>query len=192
MTTIVAVRKNGTAAIGADTLTIWGNTKESAEHLTNCTKIVRSGENCFGLAGSSANPLVIRHWLANLEEPPILDSVDGIFDAWLDLHLQLKERYFLREFDDERDPYESSRLSLLLANPHGIFSVTTLRAVSEYKKFTALGSGCDYALGAMQAVYQDPNLSARRIAEIGIEAAAEFDDGTGLPMEVYELKLKSS
>jgi ATP-dependent protease HslVU (ClpYQ), peptidase subunit len=190
MTTIVAVKKNGIAVIAADTLTIWGNTKESANHLVNCSKIVQAGETFLGSAGSSANPLVLRHWIDNLEELPILDSVDAIFDAWLDLHTQLKERYFLREFDDERDQFESSRLSLLFANPNGIFSVTSLRAVSEYKKFTALGSGCDYALGAMQAVYDDPDLSAAKIAEIGIEVACEFDDGSGLPMELYEVNLR--
>lgn len=190
MTTVVVVKKNGTAVIAADTLTIWGSTKESASHLANCSKIVHAGENFFGSAGSSANPLVLRHWLESLEQSPILDSTDAIFDAWLDLHSQLKERYFVREFDDERDPYESSRLNLLLANPHGIFSVTTLRAVSEYKKFTAIGSGCDYALGAMQAVYDDPSLSAAAIAQIAIEVACEFDDGSGLPMELYEVSLR--
>ena len=190
MTTIVAVKKNGIGVLAADTLTIWGSTKESADHVVNASKIVRAGENVFGLAGSSANPFVLRHWLKSIEKLPTLDSVDAIFDLWLDFHSSLKDRYFLREFDEERDPYESSRLNLVLVNPFGVFAVTSLRAVSEYKKFTALGSGCDYALGAMQAVYDDPSLSAAEIASIGIKVAAEFDDGSGLPMELYEVPLK--
>lgn len=190
MTTIVAVKKNGVGVLAADTLTIWGSTKESAEQVTNASKIVRAGENFMGLAGSSANPFVMRHWLASQKKLPTLDSVDAIFDLWLEFHSSLKDRYFIREFDDERDPYESSRLNLVLVNPFGVFSVTSLRAVSEYKRFTALGSGCDYALGAMQAVYDDPNLSAAEIASIGIKVAVEFDDGSGLPMELYEVPLK--
>lgn len=189
MTTIIAVKKDRTAVIAADTLTIWGNTKESAEHLVNNSKIVKAGETYLGFAGSSAVPLVVRHWLAGLKKPPEMNSVDMIFNTWLDLHSQLKDRYFIREFDDERDPFESSRLSLLALNRNGIFSVTTLRAVSEYKKFTALGSGCDYALGALHAVYNDPDLSARQIAEIGMNAAIEFDDGSGAPIEIFEVSL---
>lgn len=190
MTTVVAVKKNNVGVIAADTLTIWGSTKESANHLVNASKIVQAGQNYIGLTGSSSNAFVIRHWLANNKKLPALKTVDSIFDLWLSFHATLKDRYFIREFDDERDPYESTRFNVILVNPYGIFAITSLRAVSEYKKFTAMGSGCDYALGAMQAVYDDPNLSAAEIASIAINAAVEFDDGSGLPMELYEVPLK--
>jgi ATP-dependent protease HslVU (ClpYQ) peptidase subunit len=42
----------------------------------------------------------------------------------------------------------------------------------------------------MSAIYDDENRSAEEIAKIGIEVAAEFDDGTGLPMNCYTVKLK--
>lgn len=58
----------------------------------------------------------------------MLDNVDAIFDLWLDFHSSLKDRYFLRNLDEERDPYESSRLNLVLVNPFGVFAVTSLRA----------------------------------------------------------------
>ena len=60
----------------------------------------------------------------------------------------------------------------------------------EYKRFTALGSGDEFALGAMTAVYDDDTKSAENIARIGVEVAAEFDDSTGLPLEYYSVKLK--
>jgi len=190
MTTIVAVKKNGFGVIAADTLTIWGNTKESAEHIANPSKIVRAGDNFFGLTGSSANPHVMTHWLASLKRLPSLGTADAIFDLLLEFHSSLKDRYFIREYDDERDQFESSRFNFVLVNPYGVFSVTSLRAVTEYKKFTSIGSGCDYALGAMQAVYDDPSLSAAEIASIGIKVAVEFDDGSGFPMELQEVSLK--
>ncbi len=67
--------------------------------------------------------------------------------------------------EEEDDPYESSQITALLANPNGIFfGVYSLREVYEYERFWAIGSGADYALGAMQAVYDNPKLSAADIA----------------------------
>lgn len=190
MTTIAVVKKNDRIVIAADTLTMWGSTKESAAHIENFSKIVRVNDSYLGFAGSSAYQLVIRHWLAETEIEPQLDSVDDIFDTFLNLHSQLKERYFIREFDDERDQFESSRMNILIANTSGIFGVTGLRSVTEYKRFSALGSGCDYAIGAMHAIYRDEARSAIDIAKVAIEVSAEFDDSTGLPVESYEIELK--
>lgn len=190
MTTIVAVRKNGYAAIAADTLTMWGNMKESAEHIANSEKILKFQDNYLGFTGSSTFKLVVEHWLAKSKLKPKLDSVENIFDSWLAFHKKLKDDYFLRPEDEDADEFETSRMNVLIVNPHGIFSVGVLRSVNEYKRFTAYGSGCDYAVGAMRAVYDDENKTAEDIARVGIEIAAEFDDGTGLPMHCYTIKLK--
>jgi hypothetical protein len=48
MTTIVAVKKNGYATIAADTLSLWGNMKESAEHIVNHEKILKFQDNYLG------------------------------------------------------------------------------------------------------------------------------------------------
>ena len=50
MTTIAVVRKNGCAAIAADTLTKWGAGKESAACVASNSKIVRVGDNWLGAA----------------------------------------------------------------------------------------------------------------------------------------------
>jgi ATP-dependent protease HslVU (ClpYQ) peptidase subunit len=62
--------------------------------------------------------------------------------------------------------------------------------VQEFSRFYAYGSGSDYALGALWALYERPNLSALQIARQAIEAAAEFDDGTALPLQSYTVRLK--
>ena len=61
--------------------------------------------------------------------------------------------------------------------------------MQEFSKFYAYGSGSDYALGAMYGSYQDPGSSAEQIARQAIEAAAEFDDGTGLPITSFTVRL---
>ena len=47
------------------------------------------------------------------------------------------------------------------------------------------------ALGAMYAAYDNPRLSAEQVARLAIEAAAEFDDATGLPVVSRSVKLKA-
>ncbi len=190
MTTIVAVKKNGSVAIAADTLTMWGNMKESSEHIENSEKILKFQDNYLAFTGSSSFKLVVEHWLNKIKKKPKFDSVENIFDSWLSFHKQLKDDYYLRPDDEDSDEFETSRMNVLIANPNGIFAVGVLRSVNEYKRFTAFGSGCDYAIGAMRAVYSDETKSAEDIARIGIEVAAEFDDGTALPMNCYTIKLR--
>src|SRR5215203_272693 len=123
MTTIVAVKKNGYAAIAADTLTMWGSMKESAEHIANHQKILEYQDNYLGFTGSASFKLVVEHWLRRQKRKPKFDSIEEIFDAWLSFHRHLKEDYFLRPEDDDADEFETSRMNVLIVNPHGIFSV---------------------------------------------------------------------
>jgi len=189
MTTIVAVKKNGSVAIAADTLTMWGSMKESAEHIVNHEKILKFQDNYLAFTGSASFKLVVEHWLNKQKRKPKFDSIENIFGSWLSFHKHLKDDYFLRPEDDDADEFETSRMNVLIANTKGIFSVGVLRTVNEYSRFTAFGSGCDFAVGAMRAIYEDETKSAEDIAKIGIEVAAEFDDGTGLPANCYTIKL---
>jgi len=79
---------------------------------------------------------------------------------------------------------------VLIANPYGIFGVSGHRTVQEFSRFYAYGSGSDYALGSMWTTYDSQNISAETIARKSIEAAAEFDDGTGLPVDSFTIKTR--
>jgi len=78
---------------------------------------------------------------------------------------------------------------VLIANPYGIFGVSGHRTVQEFTRFYAYGSGSDYALGSMWSMYESPEIGAETIARKSIEAASEFDDGTGLPLDSHKIKL---
>jgi ATP-dependent protease HslVU (ClpYQ) peptidase subunit len=190
MTTIAVVKKNGIAAIAADTLTKWGTGKESAGYIANNDKIVRAGDTWIGASGSATFKLIMRDYFAQPGRKPRFDSTIKIFKTWQVFHAALKEQYFLIAAGDKDDSIESSRFDVLLANPHGIFGVGAHRTVQEYVKFYAIGSGTDVALGAMYGIYNDPRRSAEDIARFAIEAAAEFDDATGLPAISHAAKLK--
>ena len=191
MTTIAVVRKNGFAAIAADTLTKWGTGKESAAYVANNTKIVKAGDSYLGAAGTATFKLILRDYFGQLEGPVRFDSTINIFRTWQALHAAMKERYFLVTTGDKDDTIESSKFDLLIANPHGIYGVGAHRTVQEYRKFYAIGTGTDLALGTMYAAYDNPRLSAEQVARLAIAAAAEFDDATGLPVVSHSVKLKN-
>ena len=191
MTTIAVVRKNGFAAIAADTLTKWGTGKESAAYVANNTKIVKAGDSYLGAAGTATFKLILRDYFGQLEGPARFDSTINIFRTWQAFHAVLKERYYLVTVGDKDDSIESSKFDLLIANPHGIYGVGAHRTVQEYRKFYAIGTGTDLALGAMYAAYDNPRLSAEQVARLAIAAAAEFDDATGLPVVSHSVKLKN-
>lgn len=190
MSTITVVKKNGVAAIAADTLTKWGYAKESATYVANHEKILRLGDSYVGVAGSATAEHAIRDYFSRRKQPPRLATSAQIFRTFTALHGVLKEEYFLNPKDEDEDSYESSRSDVLILNEHGIFGVDAYRCVQEFTKFYAYGGGCEYALGAMYAVY-DSELSAEEIARLGVEASAEFDDSTGLPITSYTVRLKA-
>jgi ATP-dependent protease HslVU (ClpYQ) peptidase subunit len=195
MTTVVAVRKGGQVALMADTLVTFGDTRLS--HRLEANRKVfavpdADGETIFAAAGAAAHFLVLRHALtAQPREELRFGSKDDIFRTLTRLHGVLKESYFLQTKEEEHDPYESSQFTLLIANPGGIFGVYSYREVFEFKEFWAIGSGRNYALGAMHALY-DKARTAREVADAGIAAACEFDRNSAPPIDVFTLKLKVS
>lgn len=192
MTTIVVVKKDGYAAIAADTLTKWGSGKESAEYIVNHEKTIQVGSSHIAITGSATFKLILADYFATSEEETKLDTVPNIFKTWNKLHAELKEHYFLQTEEDKEDELESTRMDVLIANPFGIFGVAAHRTVQEFSKYYAYGSGSDYALGALYSTYDQTGKSAEAIARHAIETAAEFDDRSGLPIISYSIKLVNS
>jgi ATP-dependent protease HslVU (ClpYQ) peptidase subunit len=182
MSTLIIVKKNGIACIAADTMTCFGSNKQLATYDVHPSKIQCVGDSYLGLVGSAAHNIVMESILSH-DKPHFQNRLE-IFEFFRQLHPRLKEEYFLNPKEEDDDPYESSQMDLFIANPYGIFGVYSLREVFEYTKFWALGSGSEYALGAMYAAF-DHFDSAEAIARIGVEAGIEFDDGSGGPISSY-------
>ena len=189
MTTIAVVRKNGYAAIAADTLTKWGTGKESAAYVVNNDKIVQVGSTYLAASGSSTFKTIMRDYFGKPRVAARFDDAMAIFRTWHRFHAALKKEYFLLAGGEKDDALETTHFDVLLANPRGIFGIGAHRAVQEYAKFYAIGSGTDLALGALYAAYDDPGRDALALARLAVEAAAEFDDGTSLPVIAHRIKL---
>jgi ATP-dependent protease HslVU (ClpYQ) peptidase subunit len=188
---ITVVKKDGVVAMAADTLSSTSGRKLSATHNKQAGKIVRIGGSFVGSTGWSVHQQVLEHLFAKASDPPQFSSAEEIFDVFLKLHPRLKQEYFMNPKADEDDAYESSQMTLLIANPHGIFGLYSMRTVVEYERYWASGSGSDYALGAMHAVYESA-VDARLIAEVGVRAAIEFDGWCGAPVESQAVRVAVS
>ena len=112
-----------------------------------------------------------------------------MFELVKSQYARASDVHFLNPQNNEYDPFESSQLHCLIANPNGIFGFYSLRSVQQYTKFYAFGSGGDFALGALRTVY-GADSNAEAIARARVQATAEFDDGTGLRIEIHTTKLK--
>jgi len=188
MTTIVVVRKGGEAVIAADSLTTFGPTRLAPAYDRSPHKIVAYRDSQIGVAGSAAHQLVLENVLGR---SPNLDlhGKAAIYETFRKLHPVLKDEAFLNPKEEEDDPYESSQMTVMIANPTGIFAVYSMREVFEFDRFWAIGSGRDFALGAMYSVYGRAK-NAAAVAKAGIVAGAEFDTGTSLPLDLHPVRLK--
>ena len=190
MTTIAVVRKNGYAAIAADTMTKWGSGKETADYIVNHNKILQVGDTYLGVTGNATFQAILRDYFARPRVYARFDTPLEIFKTWQKLHSILKQDYYLVPGHGEDDAIESSRMDVLVVNARGIFGIAAHRTVQEFSRFYAFGSGGDVALGVMYAVYGDARRSAEDIARFAIAGAAEFDDSTGVPVLSYAVRLK--
>lgn len=188
MTTCVVVKKDNQIAIAADTLVTFGDTRLSSSYEAN-NKIFKVGNSYITLAGSAAHFPVMRKLLTDMRDACRLSSRDEVFETYSKVHQILKENYYLNTKEEEDDPYESSQIVSLIANPHGIFGVYSYREVFSFDRFWGIGSGRNFALGAMYAVY-DRAESARKVAEIGVQAGAEFDKSTAGPFQIYSFTME--
>jgi ATP-dependent HslUV protease, peptidase subunit HslV len=189
VSTIVAVLKNDIACIAADSLTSFGETRQAAEFVTDYDKILPLGEDSYmGIVGSAAHHLVIQSLLLRHADKIDFSDRFNIFESMRQLHPILKDEYYLNSKDENDDSYESSRVDALIVNRSGIFGLYSLREVDQYSRFWAVGSGAEFALGAMKIAY-DLFDDAQAVARAGIEAGACFDCSSSLPMTSYHLQV---
>jgi len=193
VSTVVVVKKAGKICIAADSLTSFGDLKLNSEYDAAHDKILRHEENYLGIVGSAAHQLVLESLFVSKKVVDKKIDIDfssrlSIYESFRALHPILKEKYFLNAKDEDDDPYESTQIDALIANPFGIFGIHSLREVTEYKKFWAIGSGAEYALGAMFALY-DKAETAEEIAHTGVAAGAEFNNASSMPLSSYTIDL---
>lgn len=193
MTTLTVVQKDGVAAIAADTISTQGSSKLPAGFTTGHSKIIPVNGNYIAVTGSTASNLVLRNLVKSRAKDFDLSSIDSIFETFRKLHKVFVDDFYVKtKEDDDTQEYESNQLDILIAGGTGIYQQGSYREVVQFERFWAIGSGDDFALGAMEAIYDDASLSAVEIAEQGVRIACQFDIYSGLPVDSYAVKLETS
>ena len=188
MSTVTVVKKGSYICMAAESLTTFGPMKLNGDLLIKDRKILKWNDSLVGLVGSVAVKMIIQDIIYNEKKTPDFSSPMKIYKYFNKLHPILKEKYHLNPTEDDEDPVESSQYEMVIANKHGIFGVHALREIYHYSKYWAYGSGSNYALGAMHALYDQKGMSAEKIAIAGVEAGIAFDDGSG--GEIFSQKIK--
>lgn len=188
MSTITVAKKDGYAAIAADSMSSRGSDKELADYVANHQKILAVGKSYLAVSGPTSAKLALRDFFSACDEHSF-DEIHAIYRSWLRLHRALKETYYLNSGDNDKDSFEPSRIDVLIANPRGIFGVPSHRSVQEFTQFYAFGSGAPHALGAMYVAYARPEMTAEDVARLGVEAGAQFDLYSALPIVSYSTRL---
>jgi ATP-dependent protease HslVU (ClpYQ) peptidase subunit len=188
MSTLVMVEKDGVACMAAETLTSYGSRKQQARYVTRPEKIIRVNDSYVGSVGWAVNLNVLESVFSSGLELPEVRSELELFEFSRVLHRRLKDEYFLNPRDGDGDAFESTQMTVFVMNRHGLFGLYSNRSVERYQRFSAVGSGAHFALGAMYAAYE-LDAPAEDIARMGVEAGIEFDDGSLGPITLKRVKL---
>jgi ATP-dependent HslUV protease subunit HslV len=187
MGTLVAVIKDGEGCIASDSLNV-RDTSLRPEINGNHSCIIRVGEAYLGLASSVAYQQAFESVLQNIfgRSVPALTTRDEIFRFFSRMHEVMRGSTFMNVIYQQGQEFEWSPLSALIVSRGGLFKVDSARGVYALKKFWALGTGENYALGALQALY-DADLDSEEIARNALSAVTEFDQLSGRQFLPYSI-----
>jgi len=179
MSIAVAVRKGRQIVLAADSQSNLGAFKVDPDNLV-CSKIQRIGSSLLATTGWGLYENIIDDFVAKKKRPPLTNKV-SIFRFFLALWKDLHDRYpFVNDQPDRDDdsPFGDLDASFLVVNTAGIFYVASDLSVTVFEKYYAVGSGADFALGAISVLY-DEEVDAEHMARRAVETALMFDPHCG-------------
>jgi ATP-dependent protease HslVU (ClpYQ) peptidase subunit len=180
MSIIVAVSKGSQVVMAADTQENFGEHAVPAV-LRRAEKFRPVGDALLGCAGWAVYGNLLDDYLPR-QKKVNLGSSKAIFSFFLDFWQALREDYSLvnPQPGEEEDATAFGELDsdFLVAHKNGIYHVSSQMAVVRFDRFAAIGSGSDYAAGALYALY-DGDLDASGLARRAVETAMAFRPDCG-------------
>lgn len=179
MSIAVAVRKHGELVIAADTLTTFGHTKVPPD-LHQARKFRRIGGAWLATTGWGLYDNIMEDFLAKRRKAG-LGTRRQVFDFFMLLWRDLHKRYTLvNDQSDEKEsgPFGNLDSTFLVVGRAGILYVGPDMSVTSVERYFAIGSGAQFGLGALHALYGG-RLGAAALARKAVEAAVAFDNYCG-------------
>jgi ATP-dependent protease HslVU (ClpYQ) peptidase subunit len=175
MSVIAAVRKGTRIAIAADTQDNFGDLRPPAAN-HEAIKLREIGGAILGSSGWALYDDILEHYLKKRRSSSLQHRA-GIFAFFVQFWKDLRKQYpFVNDQPgkESETPFANLDASFLVASPGGIFLVSSNMSVSEFRQYYAIGSGGDYAIGSMHALYSDVEDPAA-IAQRAVQAAMDYD-----------------
>jgi ATP-dependent HslUV protease subunit HslV len=188
MSVAVAVQKDHQIVIASDTQDNFGSNRVSFDNYSS-KKIIPVGSSYVATTGWGIYEDILDDYLVAKRDLS-LDSKQQIFSFFMNFWKDLHEKYsFVKDQTDEDDdsPFGGLDATFLIANPYGIFYVSSNMSVTRFEKYFAIGSGADFSLGTIYALY-DLAFTAEEIAQKAIEAAIMFNIYCGGKIELFHVK----
>ncbi len=187
MSIALAIEKNGELILAADTLTSFGHTKVPPV-LHAAQKIRRIGASFIATTGWGLYENILEDVIARRKNIR-LGSREQIFEFFLRLWSDLHKKYsFVNDQIDEKEagPFGNLDSTFIIANRGGIFYVGPDMSVTEVRHYFAIGSGAQFALGALHALH-DSKLGAEAVARRAVAAAIAFDTYCGGEVQIHRI-----
>ena len=188
MSIAVAVQKHGRITIGTDSQTSFGASRMPVENLRT-VKTHRIGNSVMATTGWGLYENILDDYLGRHPNTE-LGGRQQIFGFFMRLWQDLRERYtMVKEQCDKDDdsPFASLDASFLVVNNEGIFHVGTDMSVTQFERYYAIGSGADFSLGALEALYADTP-DAETLCNRAVEVAIAFDVHCGGPVQMESVQ----
>lgn len=186
MSIAVAVTKNNRLALGTDSQSTFGDHRVPDD--IGASKIREVGAAYVASTGWSIYDDILDDYLPRATEAN-LSSRSTIFAFFRAFWKELHENYaFVKDQpeDDEHSPFGTLDSSFLIVSRQGVLHVAGNMNVTQFSRYYAIGSGCEYALGAASVLYGTDADSAT-ICRKAVGAAIEFDIYCGGDIEIVEL-----
>jgi len=188
MSIVAALRRNGKITIAADTLALFGEGMSIPPANASVSKMLRVGDAIVGGTGWAVYDDILDHFLANADPPP-LNSRRAIYAFFLEFWKALRETYSLvnDQSASKETPFGDLDATFLVASSGGLFKVSSDLGVTEFQQHHAIGSGSEYALGALQ-VLVDRESRDDVVVRSACEAAIAMDISCGGDVEVHHVE----
>ncbi len=173
MSIIVAVEKDGKKCIAGNSLSLIGS---RIIHESGSFGVNRYWDSLIGVTGWQVYHNILASF-TDAHDPMPMDNQLNVFKMMCKLWRFAKEELqFVNDQGDDSNqgPFADLDCSMIIANPHGIFQVFSELEVDAVRRYVAIGSGQEYAYGALSVLY-DTDASAAEIAKRSAEVATHWD-----------------
>lgn len=185
MTILVAVKKNGRVFLGADRITTFGS--EYVCDLVDGSKIMKLKHGYLATSGYTLMDNIVEH-LFSTNHKIIENKFSNryeVFSFFLELYSELKKSYTL--IDTGKDTYAGIYNTFIIVTPKSIYGISNNLSVHEYERYTAKGSGSDYALGCLYGLYDTVD-DGHELVRLSLQSACHYNIYCKEPLDILEVK----